>query len=49
MRVVLAEDLYLLRDGLTRLLRAHDIDVVAAVAPARSCLTSFWPSALTWL
>jgi DNA-binding NarL/FixJ family response regulator len=31
MRVVLAEDLYLLRDGLTRLLGAHDIDVVAAV------------------
>jgi DNA-binding NarL/FixJ family response regulator len=32
MRVVLAEDLYLLRDGLTRLLQAHGIDVVAAVA-----------------
>src|SRR5215469_1876764 len=32
MRVVLAEDLYLLRDGLTRLLQAHDIDVVAAVS-----------------
>ena len=31
MRVVLAEDLYLLRDGLTRLLQAHGIDVVAAV------------------
>jgi DNA-binding NarL/FixJ family response regulator len=30
-RVVLAEDLYLLRDGLTRLLEAHDFEVVAAV------------------
>jgi DNA-binding NarL/FixJ family response regulator len=30
-RVVLAEDLYLLRDGLTRLLEAHDCQVVAAV------------------
>ncbi|MEU1686484.1 response regulator transcription factor [Micromonospora sp. NPDC005707] len=31
MRVVLAEDLYLLREGLIRLLEAHDFDVVAAV------------------
>lgn len=31
MRVVIAEDLYLLRDGLTRLLSAHGIDVGAAV------------------
>jgi DNA-binding NarL/FixJ family response regulator len=30
-RVVIAEDLALLRDGLTRLLQAHQIDVVAAV------------------
>jgi DNA-binding NarL/FixJ family response regulator len=30
-RVVIAEDLALLRDGLTRLLRAHGHDVVAAV------------------
>jgi len=30
-RVVLAEDLYLLRDGLSRLLTAHGFDVVAAV------------------
>jgi DNA-binding NarL/FixJ family response regulator len=30
-RVVIAEDLALLRDGLTRLLEAHHIDVVAAV------------------
>ena len=31
MRVVLAEDLYLLRDGLTRLLEAHGFEIVAAV------------------
>ncbi|GAB4050779.1 response regulator transcription factor [Catellatospora paridis] len=31
MRVVLAEDLYLLREGLVRLLEAHDFSVVAAV------------------
>jgi DNA-binding NarL/FixJ family response regulator len=31
MRVVLAEDLFLLRDGLTRLLRARGIQVAAAV------------------
>ncbi|MFG3344128.1 response regulator [Streptomyces sp. NPDC048018] len=31
MRVVLAEDLFLLRDGLTRTLREHGCDVVAAV------------------
>jgi DNA-binding NarL/FixJ family response regulator len=30
-RVVLAEDLALLRDGLTRILEAHDFEVVAAV------------------
>src|SRR5262245_16496257 len=39
MRVVLAEDLYLLRDGLTRLLQAHDIDVVAAVGSGEELLT----------
>jgi len=38
MRVVLAEDLYLLRDGLTRLLQAHDIDVVAAVSSGTELL-----------
>ena len=32
MRAVIAEDLVLLRDGLTRLLQAHDIEVVAALA-----------------
>ncbi|MGD9694299.1 MAG: response regulator [Thermoleophilia bacterium] len=31
MRVVIAEDLALLRDGVVRLLRDHDMDVVAAV------------------
>ncbi|HEX5542588.1 MAG TPA: response regulator transcription factor [Micromonospora sp.] len=31
MRVVLAEDLYLLREGLSRLLTAHGFDIVAAV------------------
>ncbi|CAM4397805.1 response regulator [Nocardiopsis rhodophaea] len=31
MRVVIAEDLALLRDGLIRLLQAHDLQVVAAV------------------
>jgi DNA-binding NarL/FixJ family response regulator len=35
-RVVLAEDLALLRDGLTRILVAHDFDVVAAVDNAPS-------------
>jgi DNA-binding NarL/FixJ family response regulator len=35
-RVVIAEDLALLRDGLTRLLRDNDIEVVAAVADAES-------------
>src|SRR5262249_5596560 len=39
MRVVIAEDLYLLRDGLTRLLQAHDIDVVAAVGSGEELLT----------
>ncbi|MGW2640925.1 LuxR C-terminal-related transcriptional regulator [Streptomyces sp. NPDC001348] len=31
MRVVLAEDLFLLRDGLVRLLEAYDFEIVAAV------------------
>ena len=39
MRVVVAEDLFLLRDGLTRLLAAHDFEIAAAVdsAPALLC------------
>jgi len=38
-RVVVAEDLFLLRDGLTRLLAAHDFEIAAAVdsAPALLC------------
>ncbi|HWK91215.1 MAG TPA: response regulator transcription factor [Luteimicrobium sp.] len=32
MRIVLAEDQFLLRDGLTRLLATHGVEVVAAVA-----------------
>ena len=38
MRVVLAEDLYLLRDGLSRLLQAHGVDVVAAVGSGAELL-----------
>ena len=38
MRVVIAEDLALLRDGLTRLLTAHGLDVVAAVATGPALL-----------
>ena len=38
MRVVVAEDLFLLRDGLTRLLTAHGFEVVAAVDSAPGLL-----------
>jgi DNA-binding NarL/FixJ family response regulator len=37
-RVVLAEDLYLLRDGLVRLLESHGVEVVAAVESGPSLL-----------
>jgi DNA-binding NarL/FixJ family response regulator len=37
-RVVVAEDLYLLRDGLVRLLEAHDFEVAAAVGDAPALL-----------
>lgn len=37
-RVVIAEDLVLLRDGLIRLLQAHDFEVVAAVDNGRDLL-----------
>ena len=39
MRVVVAEDLFLLRDGLARLLSAHDFEIAAAVdsAPGLLC------------
>ncbi len=40
MRVVIAEDLALLRDGLIRLLSAHDFDVVAAVEDGPSVLSA---------
>lgn len=38
MRVVVAEDLFLLRDGLVRLLAAHGFDIVAAVGDAPALL-----------
>jgi len=37
-RVVIAEDLFLLRDGLTRLLQAHGLDVTAAVDNGKDLL-----------
>ena len=40
MRVVVAEDLFLLRDGLTRLLAAHGFDIAAAVESAPALLTA---------
>jgi DNA-binding NarL/FixJ family response regulator len=39
-RIVIAEDLALLRDGLTRLLRDNGFDVVAAVADGDALVTS---------
>jgi DNA-binding NarL/FixJ family response regulator len=45
-RVVIAEDLFLLRDGLTRLLEAHGFEILAAVASAPEllrALTSLQP------
>lgn len=40
MRVVLAEDLYLLRDGLTLLLASHGFEIVAAVDNGPDLLTA---------
>ena len=40
MRVVVAEDLFLLRDGLVRLLGAHGFDVADAVETAPDLLTA---------
>jgi DNA-binding NarL/FixJ family response regulator len=40
MRVVIAEDLFLLRDGLTRLLQAHGMEVVAAVETGAELLAA---------
>jgi DNA-binding NarL/FixJ family response regulator len=39
-RIVIAEDLYLLREGLVRLLSAHGFEIVAAVATAPELLTA---------
>jgi DNA-binding NarL/FixJ family response regulator len=39
-RVVIAEDLFLLRDGLTRLLEAHSFDVTAAVETGEDLLAA---------
>ena len=38
MRVVVAEGLYLLRDGLVRLLEAHGFEIAAAVGEAPTLL-----------
>ena len=38
MRIVIAEDLFLLREGLVRLLEAHDFEIVAAVGTAPELL-----------
>ena len=38
MRVVIGEDLFLLREGLVRLLKAYEFDVVAAVGTAPELL-----------
>jgi DNA-binding NarL/FixJ family response regulator len=38
LRVVVAEDLFLLRDGLVRLLEAHEFEIAAAVADAPGLL-----------
>ena len=40
MRVVVAEDLFLLRDGLTRLLAAHGFEIVASVDNASALLSA---------
>ena len=40
MRVVIAEDLFLLREGLVRLLEAHDFEIAAAVDDAPALLAA---------
>ena len=40
MRVVIAEDLFLLRDGLTRMLEAHGLEIVAAVGNGPDLLSA---------
>ena len=37
MRIVIAEDLFLLRDGLTRMLEAHGFEIAAAVDNGPAC------------
>jgi DNA-binding NarL/FixJ family response regulator len=39
-RVVIAEDLFLLRDGLTRMLQAHGLEIIAAVDNGSDLLTA---------
>jgi DNA-binding NarL/FixJ family response regulator len=39
-RVVIAEDLFLLRDGLTRMLQAHGLEIIAAVDNGTDLLTA---------
>ena len=48
MRVVLGEDLTLLRDGLIRLLTAYDMEVVAAVDSGPELLRALVTTARTW-
>jgi DNA-binding NarL/FixJ family response regulator len=43
-RVVIAEDLFLLRDGLTRLLEAHQFEIIAAVDSAPRLLDALLAS-----
>ena len=40
MRVVIAEDLFLLRDGLTRMLEAHGFEIISAVADGPALLAA---------
>ncbi|HEY2280925.1 MAG TPA: response regulator transcription factor [Streptosporangiaceae bacterium] len=47
MRVVIAEDLFLLRDGLTRMLTAHGLEVTAAVDNGEDLLKALTGGALT--
>ena len=48
MRAVIAEDLFLLRDGLTRLLEAHGVQVTAAVDNGAGLLAAVTPTGRTW-
>ena len=49
MRVVIAEDLFLLRDGLTRMLEAHGLEIAAAVDNGSDLQSALIPSRIpTW-